>query len=328
MRGGFVALDGSPPEHTIARMMRCLNGRRRITSALLPLAGFVLAGCSGLGNFVVPAHPLSSHRTKGRPTLAFLQDPPGSATRAFVPSVSQLESAVGYVVRGVERAIESESKRYRATYSARVSGNLCRATEGSPPSPTTCWLHFERPSEVGEASFSFVARLECTVGGDALRVIPESARFRRSKSKVAAPSFRSLWPNYWLASVVLLPWSWFDRDLTRVDTSVRITLEAVVRGRNALVGAVDLPLGKIDLSEVSDDGRKFSPSELKGLASPYLALPTRGDGKGLSSLPLNVTVTVTESNDLGDVIGRAATRLAERRDDLSERLLQLLPARE
>lgn len=253
--------------------------------ALVLLVGLA-TGCAAVGNVLFTPHPASLSDVD--PTLDLV---PCVGTQA-VPA-----AAAGVALAALKAFLESEAARYRATYSAAASkevGNTC--------------FRF-----VGDGLVSFKGKIATTA--TASRVVNGTFEPTATRSKVASwpvrtwttgqnpfagqgwgaglrTAFGIINPIMWIHAL----WGWADDGVYEVDFAARVKLETVDPGDRKLEsGATVIPIGRFSIDEIA-----AGTASKSDLGSAFL--PRHGSG----SQPTNVTITIVEANDLGDVIGRGS----------------------
>lgn len=128
----------------------------------------------------------------------------------------------------------------------------------------------------------------------------------------------------------------FDPDIYKVDTKVKVRIDAVSLNLNQTtltnLADITLPGGKADVFAISESGNKVWTSLkdhelIKGektgyLETGYLAFPIKGKSfeTTIDKFPSNVVVTVVEGNDFGDVIGKGAKLVGDKKDSITDKL--------
>ena len=103
----------------------------------------------------------------------------------------------------------------------------------------------------------------------------------------------------------------FDEDIYRVDLRVKAKIEVIAVKANEntplSLGKIDIPIGKASVFELQK-GKTFS-----GIKSGYMPLPPVGP-----VIPTNAAATLVESNDFGDVVGKAAGIIGDHKDEFKD----------
>jgi hypothetical protein len=265
----------------------------RAVSTLALVSLLTLAtGCAAVGNVLFTPHPSSLSSVD--PTLDLV---PCVGTQA-VPA-----AAAGVALAALQAFLKSEAARYRATYSAAASKDV----------GTTCFRF------VGDGLASFKGKIATTA--TASRVVNGTFKPEATKSKVASwpvrtwttgqnpfagqgwgaglrTAFGIINPIMWLHAL----WGWAEDDLYKLNYAARIKIETIdPADREAKSGESVIPIGRFSIDEIA--GGTASKSDL---GSAFIARP------GSGSQPTNVTITIVEANDLGDVIGRGAELVEDR----------------
>lgn len=277
----------------------------------IPLAASL--ACTSVGNVLFAPHPASLEDPK--PTLALttesgatcLDRKPTDATAKMVPA-----AAAGAAVAVIQMLLEKEAEQYKATYSAAGSGDLGQ---------TRC-LRFSAPGTVS-------LELELDPGTTAVRVSDGYLEVRGTQAKVAAFPWRTLakgdnpfgsddWSSRigngfgFVNPLMLLHFLWglVDSSVYEVDIAARVQMDTVVPAdRKTSTGILVIPIGKQHIDKIAK-GHAFK----KDIQSGYVAIPA---GNPLLS---NVTVSMVEANDLGDVVGKSAALVGENKKSLTDRL--------
>jgi hypothetical protein len=304
--------------------------------ALPALALLALPACTTVSNLLIPPHPRSLVRDADlRVTLETEPDCRLRAAPERRPAVVEAALA-GIAVAAAERLLREEAEQYRASYSAvghhrlvdrgRLASCLrfVRARELPPQAAGR-----EPRREIENPLVELAASLERD--GPALRVGRADLLVGAVASKVAALSnpFPPSWPllgrgghaelstpeRLRNALAWLYPWMWLhglwglaDSDLYEVELTLRLRIDAVLDARPPrllTVAELEFPFGRFDVR---------GPARAVRSESGYVPLPHP------KVVPANVAVTVVEANDLGDLLGRGAGLVRERRGDLRERL--------
>lgn len=157
-----------------------------------------------------------------------------------------------------------------------------------------------------ERTMGFEAEMELSSNLDAIRITPTVFELKDTKAKVSI----------------------FNQN---VDVNVQVTLSTLVKenkdgaAKQADIAQIDFPVGKLKLS---DDIKPPSLSQLRSswYAVPRLTLPPPPDDPSKFAVvgPLNLTITVMESNDFGDVIGQGAKLVSDNKTKIVDELLKAL----
>jgi hypothetical protein len=259
----------------------------RVVSTLALTSLLALAtGCAAVGNVIFTPHPASLSDVD--PTLDLV---PCVGAQA-VPA-----AAAGVALTALQAFLESEAARYRATYSAAASKEV----------GTTCF-EFEGTDLV-------LFRGKIATSATASRVVNGTFKPEATKSKVASwpvrtwttgknpfagqgwgaglrTAFGIINPIMWIHAL----WGWADDGLYQVDYAARIKIETVdPADRKAKSGASVIPIGRFSIDEIA-----AGTASKSDLGSAFIPRP------GSGSQPTNVTITIVEANDLGDVIGKGS----------------------
>jgi hypothetical protein len=324
---------------------RCRIVSLRVTSRVVYRCIIVLglivlgSGCASAFDALVPAHPNSLKRSQEVVCVRGLPAPADSEqiTAAAVPAViaSAAIGLVGFAVDQFAKALDDEATRYKATYSGRTASHLLlveRSTSTEKVSPFVARVVVARylgekqcPNDLLRDSPSmamrFIADIELadtqTVPGPAhfltaLKMIPAEFSVRFSKAKVAASGDGA------------------------IDMAVQVTLTTfVVDEKGAVrptdVAKIDFPMGKVALPS-GEAQTILTRDHLRHLEStwqplPALKTPILGAAGKFKVGLLNISATVIESDDLGDLIAKGARGIAENRARLVEAILDVLGLR-
>jgi hypothetical protein len=307
----------------------------------------MLGGCTKIWNVVIPPHP-NSYQGFPDKVCVTLEDAPRESLFAGAAASVIIEAASKFAVKQVSKAIDKESKNYSSTYSGRDASELIQVKketrketkkDGSiiESSVFKAGLAVNGISVkriIGSAAkqgcqaddlskddiaIEFRALIELSTQADALEIIPTYFEMHKAKAKVRAPRW-------------YYPWSWWMYfDEKKVDVNIQILLSVIAEskksGRTEIVIANrDFPMGKIDLTE----GKKISEEDdLISLRSgwnpiPKLSFPDNITNEITLVGPLNLTVTIMESDDFGDVLAKGSAKLTEHEDDIVEAILKRL----
>ena len=284
-----------------------------------------LGACTSVSNVLITPHP-NSLRTDAKETLELVSFPSGGGSdpRCELPTAGA-ELAIGIAVTALVKMLEAEAKQYKATYSAGASAPDLWNVE--------CLVFTRRQKEEGGREYlKLVAWLDPVFDPDdytkdargqavappraqaiAFRLSPAVLVVRGVKGKVAGLSrpwqygHLSRWETTRSYLGWILPWMWIhtiwgeiDPEIYAEDLALKISLHGVAmdNGQRKLlpVGDVTLPFGKVSVNDMDH------PEGIRRASGNMPALEPGADG----AVPVNASVTVTEANDLGDVIGEAA----------------------
>lgn len=295
---------------------------REILSATLALA---LAGC-GHTNGLLPKNDESMVLENEVLCLATKAPPEELAVESLI-LVPLVKAGAGFVIDKVAGAIEQESKLYKATYTARLPDKLLVSykTDGSAeqkiklrfneitfaryagdPKVTNC-----ANAGTAEPAMRFTVRLNADSQEGNFRITPKEFKFQQSRAKVAA------WDN-------------------KLDVNVQLQMLAILtdkegRKTSSDVAKVDFPMGRVPIGKhyVADENR------LKSLASGWIPLPAypKPVGTNKPAAPIDfgaitITVTVIESDNLGDVLAKGSKSIRDDKDKLIDKLLDKLELKE
>src|SRR5262245_46061140 len=261
-----------------------------------------ITGCASVFDTLIPKDPNSSARSPEVVCVYFAR----TAEAAF--SDQAVTAIAGFVIDQFAAGIEAESKLYSASYSGRYSdyflvNNLADQYQpqlvyniaiieryyGDVAKKNGCQYSAAdeqtRNQLDEERVMIFTAKFELGESKDVFRITPIGFNIKKSKAKV----------------------SWFNG---KVDVNVQLVLGGFVKNEKGAISQtdiakVDFPLGKVELPTTFDDKR------LENLRTGWIPIPVQG-GKGAAKLlPVNLVITVMESDDFGDVIAKGAKTLGE-----------------
>lgn len=293
-------------------------------------------GCGALGNIFIGHHSKSMSAEEPLAKVEFYGEDPAGGEAALVGAGAAAAVLVPLLVDAVQKGIEVESKRYKATYSGRGSGAAFACSTGIRNST---WIRFTNQSKIDGVhadTVIFDLQLEpAPADPRAFRVMPRRIQIDRTASKIA---WASAWPWRWPATVVWAPWYLIDDGISKVDMNAQLELEMVGVDKDGkpkitTLGTVDFPLGKIAARELGKTVRTDAADPfLAAMASPYLpaplgACPTE-PGSGNGAVLMNARMTFVEANDLGDVIAKGAEKTKANKDSITKKILGALGAGE
>jgi len=296
--------------------------------AVLVAVAAMTGGCGSLLNAMIPANSRSNADAPEVVCVSFPDAPREVAPLAIAAVVAPI--IAGIVVDQVAKGLEEEAKRYKASYSGRASSYLLKVTPASSgaaakvelvqkrmridryhgnvskehgcPRDLSDALRTTRATQIeSERAMSFEAEMELGKNGEAIFITPTVFELKRTKSKVSA--FRN-----------------------KVDVNVQVTLTTFVKDdkatKQADIAQVDFPIGKIELADSA------KPPAVRHLRSGWYFVPL-SPGSVSGSMPqfigpLNLTITVKEADDFGDVIGQGAKTVSENKAKIVEGLLKAL----
>ncbi len=288
-----------------------------------------MTGCADVMNAVIPAHPHSLAPTTG--TSLYIHE-----KEAGVAVASARDEAVSFFYDALQKALEDESKRYEATDSARGSGKLINGgglifarsstKSGHEALPVTRGVVVGKSND-NVAPFPngvttvFEAKFE-DAGDGGIRIVPTHFMMKRAKAKVPVAHGHSLArPWQWPVALYLLFKGGDESPVGSVDVNLQITIQEASGAKPQLqlgktaVHTVDFPLGKIKMSDLeSTNGAVLNIARLEKSRSRILPINTGSS--------VNITVTLVESNELGDIIGKEAQRLKDNKDDYLKRIIR------
>ena len=293
--------------------------KRAALVGIVVALGFAATGCRHLGSVLVTHHPNSCYTAPYEPEIIVDEEP-------LALEWALIAEGVGFVVEQVAKGVQVESERYAATYSARTSGVLYRFVDDGGVlklAPGLSRFTFQRPGADDEDNVAtFVAEVQLSENAEAMLVVVESFDLKKTKSKVAGGW--SLVPWQWPASLIVTLWGFADDSIYEVDVNVQVSIDVIVAegtsGRKILhVGTVDFPMGRRPVGKLwSED------EELRGsLTSGWLPLP-QVDKVADTAVLVNLTVTLVEDNDMGDVIAKGAVKLSEKKADIVAKVIEAL----
>lgn len=280
----------------------------------------LVSGCAEVGNFFVPPHSKSD---AAEPSKACLYLDRKAVKAEALPIAAMAASAVvGFLVDRTAAAITDESKRYHASYSARAEALLASRIDPNSVTVHPHELTFRRYlagdkelissqscTDLRNASTQIALEVKGELSADPVEFRITEVTLNNTKAKVASTRW-------------FVPWSWwmlFDRSSHKVDLKATIAVNGLAPTDQGVqskeVIAVDLPLGKFDLDET------IQKRKLADVSSGRFPIPNIQCSKDCD-LNAIVTITLTESNDLGDVIGDAAKKVAENKQSVVKFVLE------
>lgn len=288
-----------------------MNKTSVVTLTLLTFAS--AAGCAEVGNFFVPPHPNSDF---GDPSKACLYLTPEPKPATEMPAIGGVvaTAAIGYLIDRTAAAIKDEAKRYQSSYSARET-NVLGNTEAEQ------WKQLTFVRYLGEKA----ATKKCKELDPANTELEKAVQLEAELTTGQTPEIRvtKLTLNKTKAKVAsvrwFVPWSWWmllDRSSQKVDLKATVVMSAIVKtdkgSQSKDIVSADLPLGKHNL----DDKNIGSALPINDVSSGPFVLPQSESG-----LRTTVTITVTESNELGDTIGDAAKKVSDNKQAITNFVL-------
>lgn len=292
-----------------------MSFRRLQMTALVACLSLSTAGCSSIGNVFFAPHPASLAEIEPELTMN-----PGSCDRSEASSQSLAGSAVGVAVGLLGSGLKKEAKRYKASYSATTSSDL----------EQTCQISLVELDVV-----DLILELDKTK--IAIRVKDGTFNPERVKAKVTAWPLRTVFTaddhnpfkNQGIASgigtafgfvnpLMMLHFMWglFDDDIYKVAYAAKVRIETIdPKTRKPHITELAIPLGKYTIDDIGNGKAKRTK-----ITSGYFGRvdAQRGD------LPTNITVSIMEANDVGDVIGQGAELIGDKKDTITDQLKKLL----
>jgi hypothetical protein len=289
-----------------------------------------------MGNILISPHP-DSLRTVRRGDLRASLSP----SRCDVPSVRALqvgELAVGAVVSLAMALLDAEAQKYRASYSGATSNELavpgCIQFEAPGVSKLLAPLEGEPPAfRIEEAELQITGFKSKVAAWPIATIVQACRREGRTASCLTRPWRDQSWDG-WLGSAVgifnplMLLHALYrivDDDLYKLDVAVRMRIDTVALVLNQAqltnLARLDLDFGKVSVFDLGSDQKRLRRHSTGYLPLPYAPAP------GLDQprlRPANVTITVVEASDFGDLVGKAARQVGERRSDIRGRLVEWL----
>ncbi len=299
-------------------------------SNLLILLAILLAGCSGIGNALIPPHPKSDIQDPDLTCLTFDNTDNSQVSEMggeFVLEGASL--ALGWIIDQTASVIDKEASRYKSTFSARSTSDLYWGEDGAlkPKLKSFTLARYHgaavirgcdeilknKDSEKPELAFMLSGLVEYN-NVSAIQLRPTMMFINQIRAKVPALTW---WPHTW--------WRVFDNDAGKIDLALRASVVVVSRNANQVseqeVMKVDLPLAKVKLAQ--------QPQEISvsNLASGWAPLPPAKDAKThqiSSTLPATITMTIVESDSLGDVLADASKTIKSNKDKISQEIIKVL----
>lgn len=302
-------------------------------------------GCQAVGDAFIPHHP-ASYVQKGCSTSVALQrskyvpieikneatnKPAGKGILPFagMPAVASV------VVDQAVKTAETEAKKYNAVYSARTSDYFNSTNGGTNETIQT--IIVERKCSTNTV-FKFAMTLVPDLTNGVFRIRPEQVVINKTASKNFAPGlpreWKDLWqyaPWKWPGNIISIVWWGLDDSISKVDFNVHVVIESIGfnekhEGKNNVLCALNFPLGKRNIGDIAiglnDIRNNMKTSQLSTIDSGFIPLRDPGTNVLDKAMPLNVTVTVTEGNDLGDIIGKGATELSKNKDSIVKKIVE------
>ncbi|GJL65865.1 MAG: hypothetical protein NPIRA05_08360 [Nitrospirales bacterium] len=246
-------------------------------------------------------------------------------------------AVIGLVVDQMAKGIEEEASRYKASYSAKkmdtiyVRGQNSRKNiltiiryqgdelmterQADPTYPNrelpkkklSCAEIDKKPNETKKTLKSVELEIEIKRDGarKAYQLKPKKITLKRTKAKVKA--FR------WL-----VPWSWWmalDKSEGVIELNAKVVLTALIKDKDKIktvdLIAADLPLGKFNLD------KDIIEVEIDDVVSDWFFIPDY-DSKDtdFGNRPFIARVTLEESDDFGDILGKVAKGVSDRKKDI------------
>ena len=222
-----------------------------------------------------------------------------------------VKAGAGFVIDRVAGAIETESKLYKATYTARLPEKLFTIGTGNKielkfdeltlsrfagdPKVTSC-----ANASGAKPAMRFTVQMNPDPVEGNFRLTPKDFEYRQSRAKVAA------WDN-------------------KLDVNVQLQMVALAADKDGKKSStefakVDFPLGRVPVGAEY----KVSSEQLKPLASGWFALPAFTKPASGHFGAVTLTLTVMESDNLGDVLAKGAKSIRDDKDKLIIKLLEEL----
>jgi len=236
---------------------------------------------------------------------------PDEAAVASLLLAPLVKAGAGFAIDKLSGAIETESKLYKATYTARLPEKLLTVTPDSKirlkfdeitlsrfagdPKVTSC-----ANTASAKPAMRFTVQLNPDPAEGNFRLTPKELEYRQSRAKIAA------WDN-------------------KLDVNVQLQIVALAADKDGKkssteVAKVDFPLGRVPVGTEY----KASPDQLRPLASGWFALPSFTKPAAGNFGAVTLTLTVMEADNLGDVLARGAKSVRDDKEKLVEKLLEKL----
>jgi hypothetical protein len=273
----------------------------------------LLAGCSHTTG-LLPRNEASLITEHEVLCLATRKIPDEAAAGALLLA-PLVKAGAGALIDRVAGAIETESKLYKATYSARLPEKLFVVTPDGKIQLRFDEISFSRfagdpkitscaDAQKAKPAMQFIVRVNPDPAEGNLRFTPQSFEYRQSRAKIAA------WDS-------------------KLDINVQLQIVALTADKDGKksssdVARVDFPIGRVPIGTE----HKAGPDQLKPLASGWFALPTFTKPSSGPFGAVTLMVTVMESDNLGDVLAKGAKSLRDDKEKLIEKLLERLDLKE
>lgn len=272
-----------------------------------------LAGCSHTSG-LLPRND-ASMVTENEVLCLETRKSPDEAAIATLLLAPLVKAGAGFVIDKVAGAIETESKLYKATYTARLPEKLFTigpenkiglkfdeitlSRFAGDPKVTSC-----ANAAGAKPAMRFTVQLNADPAEGNFRLTPKEFEYRQSRAKVAA------WDN-------------------KLDVNVQLQMVALAADKEGKkssteVAKVDFPLGRVPVGTEY----KASPEQLKPLASGWYPLPAFTKPASGQFGAVTLTLTVIESDNLGDVLAKGAKSIRDDKDKLIDKLLEKLELKE
>jgi hypothetical protein len=272
-----------------------------VALGLLTFSG-LSAGCAAIGNVFFSPHPESlTELPRGKePELSFHDVPCIGAPHAQGAAI-----ASGVAIAAVQGLLEAESARYEATWSGSGSTpdllqSGCIKLDGKQYGVLELALDASdvRAFQITDGTFQAKGARSKVVSWPVRMWWNGGWRWPASVSGKIGSVFGTVNPLMWAHFV----WSLFDDGAYSVEYAAKLRVESIGTDHRSTVASVVIPIGKISVDDMAEpDGYRYP----KQLRSGYFVRPAG------ALLPTNVTATIVESGDLGDVIGRGADLVGE-----------------
>lgn len=330
-------------------MFRNANARRGLIAASVTSV-VLLQGCATWGDVLIPRHPKSGLDSRDVVCVSVKQGDAQNSAGTIVALLAK--PAISWAYDKVVSAVETEAGRYKASYSGRNSVMLYTKVSDDEASVINkivvkrFMLEGDQKVTVGSAvdvcsqsQLAPVFRAEYDVESLYLKDVNVfEARIKPIKFTVLGTKAKALgksWSRPWSVLANL------DHRYAKVDMSVRLKLSAAVYGDDGKrtekdVITADFPIGKINLNA------EHVNANYQGNPSAWVQLPAVGTVPGSNCKfaadakkgdkptctpellfgPATIEATVSESDELGDVLSKQVTNAKEKKDKTLDDLIQ------
>jgi hypothetical protein len=239
------------------------------------------------------------------------------------------EGVAGPVLKVIGAGIKNESRRYKAEYSAFGNSSVFDPSKSNPAhiAQGVRLIQIERFSaeDPNTPAACLILRVDFDSTHQALQFKPAYFRVNRSYAKVAGMRLDCrpwswIWPWMWIQSI----YGAFDGSIYDVSYSAHLEATAIHTWegkREAFnIGVVDFKLPSVRAQRLPFE--RTCKSKGFDLPSPYLPIPS--SDSDLASVPMNLRVSMTESNSLGESLNTLGGLLSDNSKDLAQETSAIL----